>query len=113
VLLFYFFTVKVNKMNEEKILSKRTGKEVTLRTEVITLKETRLGYDVKVKRLHIPELDMVKVTIKVPCDCVHGIAKCHPSDTFDMNRGTEIAYRRALEKLLDFPRKMTEPMFAY
>lgn len=100
-------------MNEEKIKSARTGKEITMRSEIIEVPETKVGYKVKVKRLHIPELSMVKITIDSSCCRVSGISVCHPNDTFNLTTGTEIAYRRALEKLLGFPRKYTEPLFVY
>ena len=37
---------------------------------------------------------------------IEGVAKCHPTDTFDAEIGTEIAYGRVMQKMLGLPMRL-------
>ena len=70
--------------------------------------------NVEMKRVVIPEIRYVKISIvfkgmtaQGPArQKVEGEARCHPNDVFDVEIGTEIAYARALQKILGMPKRL-------
>ena len=45
--------------------------------------------------------------------CYKGVAKCHPNDTFNLEKGKEIAYKRAYLKFLRDKAKRAEIVHKY